>query len=63
VFSRCSSCGKIYWRGSHWEKMKKLAADALGRQFYCSGSERATARSTVSVRSLGPSDLAYPLML
>jgi uncharacterized protein with PIN domain/sulfur carrier protein ThiS len=31
-FSRCSGCGRIYWRGSHWEKMKQLAADVLGRQ-------------------------------
>jgi uncharacterized protein len=31
-FSRCTGCGKVFWRGSHWEKMKKLAADVLGRQ-------------------------------
>jgi uncharacterized protein len=29
VFSRCPSCRKIYWRGSHWEKMKKLADQVL----------------------------------
>jgi uncharacterized protein with PIN domain len=21
VFWRCTSCGKVYWRGSHWEKI------------------------------------------
>jgi uncharacterized protein len=31
-FSRCPGCGKVFWRGSHWESMKKLAADVLGRQ-------------------------------
>jgi uncharacterized protein len=31
-FSRCPGCGKIYWRGSHWDEMKKLAADVLDRQ-------------------------------
>ena len=31
-FSRCCGCAKVYWRGTHWETMKKLAADVLGRQ-------------------------------
>ena len=31
-FSRCPGCGKIFWRGTHWESMKKMAADVLGRQ-------------------------------
>jgi hypothetical protein len=31
-FSRCPDCGKVYWRGTHWETMKKLAAEVLGRQ-------------------------------
>jgi uncharacterized protein with PIN domain len=31
-FSRCPRCGKVFWRGTHWETMKKLAADVLGRQ-------------------------------
>ena len=31
-FSRCPGCGKVFWRGSHWESMKKLAAEVLGRQ-------------------------------
>jgi len=31
-FSRCPGCGKVFWRGTHWERMKKLAADVLGRQ-------------------------------
>ncbi|MGA2642750.1 MAG: Mut7-C RNAse domain-containing protein [Spirochaetia bacterium] len=31
-FSRCPSCGRVFWRGTHWETMKRLAADVLGRQ-------------------------------
>ena len=31
-FSRCPGCGKVFWRGTHWERMKKLAAEVLGRQ-------------------------------
>jgi len=30
-FSRCPRCGKVFWRGTHWETMKRLAADVLGR--------------------------------
>jgi uncharacterized protein len=30
--SRCPRCGKVFWRGTHWETMKRLAADILGRQ-------------------------------
>ena len=29
-FSRCTGCGRVFWRGTHWEAMKKLAADVLG---------------------------------
>ena len=25
-FSRCASCGRVYWKGSHWEKMQDLVA-------------------------------------
>jgi uncharacterized protein with PIN domain len=31
-FSRCPGCGKVFWKGTHWETMKKLAAEVLGRQ-------------------------------
>lgn len=31
-FSRCPGCGRVFWRGTHWEGMKKLAADVLGRR-------------------------------
>jgi uncharacterized protein len=31
-FSRCPRCGKAFWKGSHWDSMKKLAAEVLGRQ-------------------------------
>ncbi|MBC7234378.1 MAG: Mut7-C RNAse domain-containing protein [Chloroflexi bacterium] len=23
-FRRCPSCGRFYWRGSHWERMRRL---------------------------------------
>ena len=25
LFFRCSACGKVYWRGSHWKKLRSLA--------------------------------------
>jgi uncharacterized protein len=28
-FYRCASCGKVYWRGSHFEKLKAIV-DELG---------------------------------
>jgi hypothetical protein len=31
IFKKCPGCGKIYWHGSHVEKMEKLIA-AAGRQ-------------------------------
>ncbi len=30
VFSRCPKCGRVFWRGTHWERMKKFADEALG---------------------------------
>jgi uncharacterized protein len=29
VFSRCPVCGRVFWRGTHWEKMKTLAEEVL----------------------------------
>jgi len=29
VFSRCPGCTKVFWRGTHWEKLKMLAEDVL----------------------------------
>jgi uncharacterized protein with PIN domain len=29
-FSRCPGCRKVYWRGTHWERMRKLAEEVLG---------------------------------
>ncbi len=29
AFSRCPSCHRVFWKGSHWERMKKLAAEVL----------------------------------
>jgi uncharacterized protein with PIN domain len=28
-FSRCPGCGRVFWRGTHWERMKALAAEVL----------------------------------
>lgn len=25
LFFRCGGCGKLYWRGSHWKKLRSLA--------------------------------------
>ncbi|HEV2138764.1 MAG TPA: Mut7-C RNAse domain-containing protein [Nitrososphaerales archaeon] len=25
LFYRCASCGKYYWRGSHWKKLRSLS--------------------------------------
>jgi uncharacterized protein with PIN domain len=25
LFFRCSACGQVYWRGSHWKKLRSLA--------------------------------------
>jgi uncharacterized protein with PIN domain/sulfur carrier protein ThiS len=29
-FSRCPSCARVFWRGTHWERMRKLAEEVLG---------------------------------
>lgn len=29
-FSRCAGCGRVFWRGTHWERMTALAAEVLG---------------------------------
>lgn len=28
-FSTCYSCGRVFWEGSHWERMRALLADLL----------------------------------
>lgn len=28
-FSRCPGCARVFWRGTHWERMKGLTADVL----------------------------------
>ena len=30
VFSRCPSCGRLYWPGTHTERMRRRLAEALG---------------------------------
>ena len=28
-FSRCPGCARVFWRGTHWERMKRLTAEVL----------------------------------
>jgi uncharacterized protein with PIN domain len=28
-FSRCPRCGRVFWRGTHWKGMQRLAAEVL----------------------------------
>lgn len=30
-FRRCPSCGKIYWKGTHWQSMRKTVEEILRR--------------------------------
>ena len=29
-FEKCSGCGRIYWKGSHWERLTRTIAAAVG---------------------------------
>ena len=29
-FRTCDACGRVYWRGTHWQRMRALLAAALG---------------------------------
>ncbi len=29
-FSRCTACGRVYWEGSHVERMRKILGELLG---------------------------------
>ena len=29
-FSRCAACGRVFWRGTHWERMRAFSAEVLG---------------------------------
>jgi hypothetical protein len=31
LFYRCSSCGQVYWRGSHWKRLRSLARQLKGK--------------------------------
>ena len=31
-FSRCPSCGRVYWEGSHVERMRKVLLELLGKE-------------------------------
>jgi uncharacterized protein len=32
-FHQCPDCGKVYWKGSHYERMKEFIEKVLGSQF------------------------------
>jgi uncharacterized protein with PIN domain len=32
LFHRCLDCGKLYWPGSHWEKIQSTLARILGHE-------------------------------
>lgn len=29
-FSTCADCGRVYWEGSHWERMREVLREGLG---------------------------------
>ncbi len=31
-FSRCPSCSRVYWQGTHWERLARLADEILGQK-------------------------------
>jgi uncharacterized protein len=31
-FSRCPSCHRVFWRGTHWERMRQIASEVLGQK-------------------------------
>jgi uncharacterized protein len=37
-FSCCSACDKVYWRGTHWERMKEFAEEVLRCAGECGGA-------------------------
>lgn len=32
AFHRCESCGRVYWKGSHWERMQRIIEEVTGRR-------------------------------
>jgi len=32
-FQRCDTCGRVYWRGSHWEKLRRIVEKTVGRDY------------------------------
>jgi uncharacterized protein with PIN domain len=32
-FTLCSQCGRVYWRGTHWERMRQRIEDIRGGNF------------------------------
>ena len=39
VFFRCVTCGQVYWKGSHWKKLRSLAG-RLGQKRLATNSRR-----------------------
>lgn len=33
AYWRCSGCGKLYWRGTHWRELSKLVTELCGPSF------------------------------
>ena len=29
VFTECAGCARVFWEGSHWERMREVLATAL----------------------------------
>ena len=29
-YAECPSCGRVFWKGTHWDRLKKLADEVLG---------------------------------
>ena len=54
VFSRCDDCGKIYWRGSHYERMTGWIRD-LRSAGEASKSEHLSERD-VDIQQAEPAD-------
>lgn len=46
-FSRCPSCSRVFWRGTHWERMKALAGEVLAEAARLSDGPGPAGRDTV----------------
>jgi len=46
LFFECSSCGQVYWRGSHWKKLMSLARRLDQRKDVADSGRRAGSSSS-----------------